>query len=113
MGRRTRIFAALVALALAAGGGYYAWQHFFATQPPTLLTARVARGDVEETVLASGMLKPSRLVAVGAQVSGRITSVAVALGQKVAAGDLIAEIDSVTQENALRIAEAALAATGD
>lgn len=111
MGRRTRIFAALVALALAAGGGYYAWQHFLAVQPPTLLTARVARGDVEETVLASGILKPSRLVAVGAQVSGRITSVNVALGQTVRAGDLIAEIDSVTQENALRIAEAALAAT--
>jgi len=104
-----RIVALLVALGLLAAGGFYAWQHFFATQPPALLTARVERGDVEETVLASGMLKPSRLVAVGAQVSGRITSVAVALGQKVAAGDLIAEIDSVTQENALKIAEAALA----
>lgn len=111
MGRRSRIFAALVALALAAGGGYYAWQHFFAVQPPTLLTTKVTRGDVEETVLASGILKPSRLVAVGAQVSGRITSVAVSLGQTVKAGDLIAEIDSVTQENALKIAEAALAAT--
>lgn len=111
MGRSSRILAALVALALAAAGGYYAWQHFFAVQPPTLLTAKVARGDVEETVLASGILKPSRLVAVGAQVSGRITAVNVALGQTVKAGDLIAEIDSVTQENALRIAEAALAST--
>src|SRR5690606_17060371 len=80
-------------------------------QPPTLLTAKVTRGDVEETVLASGILKPSRLVAVGAQVSGRITSVGVSLGQTVKAGDLIAEIDSVTQENALKIAEAALAST--
>ncbi len=111
MGRSLRILAALVPLALAAAGGYYAWQHFFATQPPTLLTAKVARGDVEETVLASGILKPSRLVAVGAQVSGRITSVGVSLGQTVKAGDLIAEIDSVTQENALKIAEAALAST--
>lgn len=111
MGRLLRILAALVALALAAAGGYYAWQHFFAVQPPTLLTAKVARGDVEETVLASGILKPSRLVAVGAQVSGRITSVGVSLGQTVKAGDLIAEINSVTQENALKIAEAALAST--
>lgn len=111
MGRSLRILAVLVALALAAAGGYYAWQHFFVTQPPTLLTARVARGDVEETVLASGILKPSRLVAVGAQVSGRITSVGVSLGQRVKTGDLIAEIDSVTQENALKIAEAALAST--
>ena len=104
-----RIVALLVALGLLAAGGFYAWQHFFATQPPALLTARVERGDVEETVLASGILKPSRLVAVGAQVSGRIISVAVALGQEVEAGELIAEIDSVTQENALKIAEAALA----
>lgn len=111
MGRSLRILTALVALALAAAGGYYAWQHFFVTQPPTLLTARITRGDVEETVLASGILKPSRLVAVGAQVSGRITSVGVSLGQRVKAGDLIAEIDSVTQENALKIAEAALAST--
>lgn len=109
--RPSRIAAILVLLALAAGGGYFVWQRYFVEQPPTLLTARVARGDVEETVLATGILKPSRLVAVGAQVSGRITSVSVALGQEVKAGDLIAEIDSVTQENALRIAEAALAAT--
>lgn len=111
MRRPLRIVAALLALTLAGAGGYYAWQHYFTTQPPALLTAKVARGDVEETVLASGILKPSRLVAVGAQVSGRITSVAVALGQEVKAGDLIAEIDSVTQENALKIAEAALATT--
>ncbi len=111
MRRPLRIVAALLALALAGAGGYYAWQHYFTTQPPALLTAKVARGDVEETVLASGILKPSRLVAVGAQVSGRITSVAVALGQEVKTGDLIAEIDSVTQENALKIAEAALATT--
>lgn len=55
------------------------------------------------------MLKPAKLVAVGAQVSGRITAVKVELGQSVKAGDLIAEIDSVSQANALRTAEAALA----
>ena len=109
MRKPLRIVVTLVALALAGGAGYYAWQRYFTAEPPRLLTAKVARGDVEETVLASGMLKPSRLVAVGAQVSGRITSVAVRLGQQVRAGDLIAEIDSVTQENALKIAEAALA----
>ncbi|WP_423317937.1 efflux RND transporter periplasmic adaptor subunit [Paracoccus sp. KR1-242] len=75
----------------------------------TYLTAPVLRGDVEVTVMAEGQLKPEKLVAVGAQVSGRITSLAVTLGQQVKAGDLIAEIDSVTQENALRTAQATLA----
>src|SRR3546814_7922892 len=56
-----------------------------------------------------GILKPSRLVAVGAQVSGRLVSLEVALGDKVAQGGLVAEIDSVNQQNELRTAEAALA----
>ncbi|HWL56799.1 MAG TPA: efflux RND transporter periplasmic adaptor subunit [Paracoccus sp. (in: a-proteobacteria)] len=76
---------------------------------PGYQTASVTRGDVEVTVMAEGQLKPQQLVAVGAQVSGRITSLAVTLGQQVKQGDLIAEIDSVTQENALRTAKATLA----
>lgn len=89
--------------------GYLVWREFFQVEAPALLTATVSRGDVEETVLATGTLKPVRLVAVGAQVSGRITAVKVKLGQSVTAGELVAEIDSVTQENALRTAEASLA----
>ncbi|UJX48119.1 efflux RND transporter periplasmic adaptor subunit [Xanthobacter sp. YC-JY1] len=75
------------------------------------MTAPVTRGNLEETVLASGTLKPSNLVAVGSQASGRILSIKVKLGDEVKKGDLIAQIDSVTQENSLRTAEAALANT--
>ncbi|MDI4663192.1 efflux RND transporter periplasmic adaptor subunit [Xanthobacter autotrophicus] len=98
------------ALAALVAGAAYAYAVYSAPAPGSgLMTAPVTRGDVAETVLASGTLKPSRLVAVGAQASGRITSVKVRLGQKVKAGDLVALIDSVTQENSLRTAEAALA----
>lgn len=76
---------------------------------PGSAAAPVARGSVEVSVLAEGRLKPSNLVAVGAQVSGRITALAVKVGDRVGQGDLIAEIDSVTQRNDLRKAEAALA----
>ncbi|WP_312403141.1 efflux RND transporter periplasmic adaptor subunit [Rhizobium sp.] len=76
---------------------------------PAVLTTPVARGNVESTVLATGTLKPSRLVAVGSQASGRITSLKVAVGDTVKAGDLIALIDSTTQDNALKTARAALA----
>lgn len=79
------------------------------TAAPGYLTAPVERGAVEVSVLAEGRLKPSNLVAVGAQVSGRITELAVVLGQRVEQGDLIARIDSVQQANELRIAQAALA----
>lgn len=71
-------------------------------------TTRVTVGDIEDSILATGTLKPVNLVAVGAQVSGRIVSLKITPGQKVRAGDLIAEIDSHTQENALRTNEAAL-----
>ena len=75
----------------------------------TLLTAPVQRGDIEETVLANGTLEPIRMVNVGAQVTGKVRALHFGLGQAVKTGDLIAEIDSLTQTNALRIAEAALA----
>lgn len=102
----------LPALVVAALGGAYLWQTRQAAAPETVALPSVAAvvGDVEEAVLASGALEPIRQVSVGAQVSGRLISLKVKLGQNVAAGDLIAEIDAITQQNALRSAEADLAA---
>lgn len=102
----------LPALLVAAVGGYYLWQ---ARQPApaetvSLPTVEAVMGNVEEAVLASGALEPVRQVSVGAQVSGRVVSLKVKLGDNVKAGDLIAEIDGITQQNALRSAEADLAA---
>ena len=51
----------------------------------------------------------SREVNVGAQASGQIKRIYVDLGQKVTKGQLIAEIDSTTQTNTLRNAEAQIA----
>ncbi|MGE8581580.1 efflux RND transporter periplasmic adaptor subunit [Agrobacterium sp. 13-2099-1-2] len=99
---------ALTVVALALGGYWFSSQYTRAATPG-YITSSVKRGDIEQTVLATGTLKPVRLVAVGAQASGRITAVKVALGDTVKAGDLIAEIDSVTQNNSLRTALAALA----
>lgn len=107
--KRKSLFAAVAIFAGMAIGGYWLWLEFSASQSVALMTVAVARGNIEETVLATGTLKPARLVAVGAQASGRITSVKVKLGEAVKAGDLIAEIDSVTQQNDLRTAQAALA----
>ena len=96
-------------LAAAAGGIYYARTSMQADTGPTVMTAPVRKGTIEETVLATGILKPAKLVAVGAQASGRITSLKVSLGQELKAGDLVAEIDATTQTNNLRTSEAALA----
>ena len=106
--RPARIALLSVIIVGVALGGSLFWR-ISSQQGTTLMTAIVSRGDIEETVMATGTLKPIRLVAVGAQVSGRITSVKVKLGQTIKAGDLVAEIDSVTQQNSLRTAEAGLA----
>ena len=79
-------------------------------EPSGYMTAPVAKADVESTVLATGMIEAKNLVSVGAQVSGQIKSLKVELGDTVQAGQLVAEIDSLPQQNTLRTRTAALAA---
>ena len=98
----------LVFAVVLLGAGYYGYHRYANPAPDTLVTAVAVIGDVEQTVLASGTVRPVRLVAVGAQVSGRITRVAVTAGQRIARGDLVAEIDSTSQQNSLRSSEASL-----
>ncbi len=79
------------------------------TQTVQYLTEKVSTGDIRETVLATGTLEAFKQVSVGAQASGQVKSLKVALGDEVSKGDLIAEIDAQSQRNNLRIAEADLA----
>jgi macrolide-specific efflux system membrane fusion protein len=106
--RRWPVATILLLAAVGVGVAFYLTKRSASTTAPRA-TALVTRGNVELTVLATGTLKPTRLVAVGAQVSGRVTSVKAIAGQRVSKGDLVAEIDSITQENALRTARASLA----
>lgn len=98
-------------LLVLCGAGAAGWWFFLApSQAKTApATVTVTRGDIETSVLASGVLQASSLVSVGAEVSGTIKAVNVKLGDQVKQGDVIAEIDSLNQENAVKSAEAALA----
>ncbi|MGB3337195.1 MAG: efflux RND transporter periplasmic adaptor subunit [Devosia sp.] len=101
----------LVTLVVLGGAGFAAWWYFLAAPQAATVpnTVAVGRGSIERTVLASGVLEANSLVSVGAEVSGRIEAVHVALGQDVRKGDLIVEIDSLDQENAVKTAQAVLA----
>lgn len=101
----------VAALVVVGGAGAAGWWFFLAAPQESAAPTTVAatRGDIEQTVLASGVLEASSLVSVGAEVSGRIEAVHVALGQQVKKGDLIVEIDSLDQENAVKSAQAVLA----
>jgi membrane fusion protein, macrolide-specific efflux system len=86
---------ALAACALLAVGGYYAWQAWFGedSSANTVLTAVVTRGNLEDTVTATGTLQPKDYVDVGTQVSGQLKRLLVDVGAVVKAKDLLAEID--------------------
>lgn len=96
----------VVLLVLVAVGGWGWRTHAALRETPVPATAAASRGDVAETVLATGVIEAQKLVSVGARVSGQIETLAVHLGQEVAEGDLIATIDSQDQKNAVLQAEA-------
>jgi HlyD family secretion protein len=102
----------LVLLLLAAGGGG-AWYFLGAkTEKKTeFQTVKVARGDIVQSVTATGDLQPVVTVDVGAQVSGQIKEVMVDYNSKVKAGDVLAKIDESTFVQRLRQAEADLEST--
>ena len=97
---------AALAAAVIIGGYFFMGD---STPKTTYLTETVQRGDIEKNVVATGSIESVNTVDVGAQVSGKVTKLYVALGQQVKKGDLIAEIDSTTQINTLNTRKAALA----
>ncbi len=101
-----KIIVAVVCLVAIAVTAWY----FFKPQQqqPQYITSEVARGDIEDSVLATGVLEATKMVSVGAQVSGQVKKMYVKLGDPVKQGQLIAQIDSIRQENDLKTAEASI-----
>ena len=86
-----------------------AWYFFKPKQEqPQYITAEVSRADLENSVLATGVLEAAKMVSVGAQVSGQVKKMYVQLGDQVKQGQVIAQIDSVRQTNDLKTAEASI-----
>jgi len=104
-----RLFWIAVLLVVLGAGGWYVWQAYLAPKAPVAPeTVAVTRGDIQQTVLANGILQANSLVSVGAQVSGRIEKLDVKVGDTVKQGQLIAEIDPSDQQNAVKSAQAQL-----
>jgi macrolide-specific efflux system membrane fusion protein len=80
-------------LAAAAAAAVLLWRQA-APQPPPLQTVEIRRGDIADLVSSLGSVQPWRHVDVGVQVSGQITRLHVEVGDKVEAGQLLAEIDA-------------------
>ena len=92
--RKTRIALALCAALTFGAAGYFGWNAWNGgTESAQLVTAVVQRGDLEDTVTATGVLQPRDYVDVGTQVSGQLKKLHVRVGDIVKQGQLLAEID--------------------
>jgi len=114
-GSRTWIVV-IFAVLIAAAGAYYAYTHWYvprvavAEEPaePEFLTATVSRGDIVLTASGSGELVPGSSLNVGFRTSGVVDSLLVEVGDRVAAGDLLAELDTASLERSLAQSEVEL-----
>jgi HlyD family secretion protein len=98
----------LVVLGGLAGGAiwYFVADHASASQ---YQTAVVSRGDLIQSVTASGQLNPVVNVQVGSQISGRINKILVDYNSEVKSNQVIAQIDPASYQAAVLKSEAEVA----
>ena len=89
----------------AAAGGFWYYQKTN-SEAPEYQMGTVSRGDLTQTVTATGQLNPVVNVQVGSQVSGRINKINVDYNSQVKSNQVIAEIDPATYQAGLLRAEA-------
>jgi HlyD family secretion protein len=83
--------------------------HSRANAAPAYRFATVERGNIQQTVAATGALSAVKTVQVGTQVSGQVSAIYVDFNDHVTNGELLARIDPTLQEQAVRDAQAQLA----
>ncbi|ERJ21989.1 efflux RND transporter periplasmic adaptor subunit [Campylobacter concisus] len=101
----------LIILLILGVGGYFVYDKFFNIKDEKVefITKKAKRGSFSKKVDATGEIFATELIDVGAQVSGQIKKLYVKLGDQVKKGDMIASIDSSTQQNSIDNKEAQLA----
>lgn len=102
----------LVFVLLVLAGGFAVWRGLrpaAAAAGPSYRSAVVSRGDIVQTVSATGTISAVSTVEVGSQVSGNILRLHADYNDVVKAGQLIAEIDPATYQARVVQAEGDLA----
>ena len=99
---------------VSAVGMVIYWQ-FYRETPPQYRLQAVEKGDLSQTVSASGTINPVTMVSVGTQVSGMVKKLYVDFNSKVKQGQILLELDDALlaaqqQQSAanVQIAEASL-----
>lgn len=90
-----------VTLMIVIGVGLYSWSSQDAVSSSEIRkTTRVRMGTLNETVLATGVIRPvtGAEVNVGSRISGTVVSLPVEVGERVTVGQLLAELDATALE---------------
>ncbi len=107
--KRNAPYLVIAVLIAAAAGGFWWWRHHQGAAPAgETRTAVVERGSLLVAVSASGSIEPNRRVNLTFETPGRVAEVAVEVGNRVRAGDLLARLDTAQLELQVRQAQAVL-----
>ena len=103
---KKKIIWAVVAVVAVLAIGFWLFGGSSDAQRVNIVTAPVTRGNVSESITATGAIEPVTEVEVGAQVTGIIDRIYVDYNSEVKKGELIAEIDKVTLMSDLNSSQA-------
>ncbi|MCB0114255.1 MAG: biotin/lipoyl-binding protein, partial [Caldilineaceae bacterium] len=108
-----RLITTLFILIVLAGVAWFGYQRFSemqasAAEEPTYEIVAVERGSINSTVSATGSIEPESQVSLSFRSAGRVSQVLVSVGQSVAEGQLLAQLDTSDIELALEQANVSL-----
>ncbi|MDB5084842.1 MAG: efflux transporter periplasmic adaptor subunit [Bacilli bacterium] len=95
-------------VAIAAGGGGYAYFHKSAKPTLTYLHTTVKKGDLAKVITATGNVASPTTANLSFGTSGKVTKVNVAVGDQVKKGQVLATLDMQALQNAVATAQASL-----
>ena len=96
-----KIILIAVAVTVVVGGGIWFFTGSPAKHKVMYASATVSKGDISNSVTATGTIEPVIEVEVGTQVSGIIDKIYVDYNSVVTKGQLIAEMDRITLQSEL------------
>lgn len=106
--QRGKIMAVIMVLIVISGGLY--WHYSKGAEEIRYKTVKAVRSDLRSVIQATGTLDAVETVDVGTQISGTVKEIYIDYNSVVKKGQLIAEIDSATQQADVAQAEANLMA---
>src|SRR5882724_4368223 len=106
LSKRRKLILGVAAVAVLALGGIYFWGN--RSTAPVFMTARVERGNLRNSVTATGTLQAVTTVQVGSQASGTISALYADFNSMVKKGQVVAQLDPAVSKAQVDQARAAL-----